>query len=314
LLWFFVCGVWKKAGTTPARRSLMSNRKRNTQNSYLFLCLPLAESVYCEKKVGSYEPSNDTQSVAQSEWVRTVMLHENSGNRDPWKLYHKNVVRFIRAHLPERKSLTWVEIGTAFGMTTDYVLSELPNVIAHVVDPCQGDYDMSDNTARVLSRYRRNGNMSGTTFSHAWASALVRQQLQQQRACRYHLYRRRSTESAVYFSNASIDVLFVDGLHTYDGVMNDLISYWPKLKAQSLLILNDWKAVWNCPCRHNRIEGRCHCAFPGVKKAGCEFLATKGLSTRIIEEGPVGTTNAAVVLGMTNQAIPRNNTCSFMGK
>ena len=241
------------------------------------------------------------------------MLLEQSGKRDPWKIYHKRVVDFIRVHFPGDTQLTWVEIGTAFGMTTDYVLSRLPNAVARVVDPLRAGYDMKDNTARVLNNYRKKGNMTFDEFSSAWAGALISQQKQQQRACRYQIHRNMSTDGAEYFANASIDVLFVDGLHTYAGVMNDLVAYWPKLKPQSLLILNDWTAIWACPCRHSTHKP-CHCAFPGVKRAGCTFLATKGLATRIVEQGPVGLTNAAVVIGIPSKAKARNGTCDAVLK
>jgi len=277
-------------------------------------CLALIPFTECNplecEKASVFRPLLDARSQANAEWVRTVMLNSHSGARDPWRLYHESVVSFIKAHFPEQPMLTWVEIGTAFGMTTDYVLKSLPNVTAHAVDPCEAGYDMADNTARVLNKYRVAGNMSSLEFSMAWASALLQQQVLQQRSCRYFLHRSRSTDGAVHFADASIDVLFIDGLHTYQGVMDDLEAYWPKLKPRSLLILNDWKAVWNCPCRNKVRERACHCAFPGVKNAGCTFLATKGLQHQVIEQGPVGTTNAAVVLGMASQAAAKKSACA----
>ena len=225
-------------------------------------------------------------------------------SRDPWKMYHTEIVSFIDAHYGNA-TLTWVEIGTAFGMTTGYVLSQLPHVVAHAIDPCEASYDLTDRTANSLNRYRRAGNMTHAEFSLAWAGALIARQQQQGRGCRYHHHLNRSTDAAGSFANGSIDVLFIDGLHTYDGVRADLEAYWPKLKHRSLLILNDWVPHWTCPC-HDSVSDRhktCGCAFPGVKKAACAFLATKGLERQIIEEGPVGMTNAAVVLGMKTRGL-----------
>ena len=96
------------------------------------------------------------------------MLARHRGRGDWWRFYHKSVVQFVRVHYPEADALlTWVEIGTAFGATTDFVLSELPNVVAHAVDPCKAGYDWSDGTAHVLNRYRTQGNMTHGEFSDA---------------------------------------------------------------------------------------------------------------------------------------------------
>ena len=244
------------------------------------------------------------------------MILANSDQHDMWKAYHQSVVSFIRAHYLEQPELTWVEIGTAFGMTTNFVLNELPRVTAHAVDPCVADYDMSDFTARKLNGYRKKRNLTRAEFSVAWASALVAHQRLQNRTCRYHLHRNFSAMGASDFPDASIDVLFVDGLHTYSGVMQDLSAYWPKLKPRSLLLLNDWKALSSCSCRRSTEERACGCAFPGVKRAGCEFLAAKGYETQIIVEGPVGITNAGVVIGMPRAGESRappgtgNGTCA----
>ena len=251
----------------------------------------------------------------QAQWVRTKMLARHRGRQDWWRYYHSDLVRFIRAHYGAEEQLVWVEVGTAFGGTTNFVLSELPHVVAHAVDPCRAGYDRTDGTAQVLDGYRRRGNMTHDEFSNAWAAALVMEQREQKRACRYHLHRKLSTEGAADFADASIDVLFVDGLHTYEGVLSDLEAYWRKLKPRSLLILNDWKPPSTCRCadcwKKARTHRCCPCAFTGVRRAGCEFLASKALETRIIEEGPVGRTNAAVVIGMQSplEVVDNNQTC-----
>ena len=280
--------------------------------------------------------STPAEYMDAAEWARENMLHRHKGGQDDYwrvcelralKVAGQNntrvvcnansvralvaLVHFIRSHFPEEPALTWVEIGTAFGMTTDYVLSRLPKVTAHAVDPCVSAYDPADDTARQLDKFRMRapGRLSRAAFSMAWAGALVAQQehrLDQHGCPRYYHHRSHSTAAAVDFADASIDVLFVDGLHTYAGALADLVAYWPKLKARSLLILNDWSAP-SCACRGAPAEDRCGCAFPGVKRAGCAFLASKGLETRIVVEGPVGPTNAAVVLGMASRA-PANRT------
>ena len=42
------------------------------------------------------------------------------------------------------------------------------------------------------------------------------------------------------FSNTSIDGVFIDGLHTKEGVENDISAYLPKVKSAGCLIFNDY--------------------------------------------------------------------------
>lgn len=147
-----------------------------------------------------------------------------------------------------------------------------------------------------MDAFRSQHNMSADMFSTAWASALVKSQ--QGSGCRYHLHKKRSVDAAEDFDPASIDVLFVDGLHTLSGVMADLEAYWPKLKARSLLFMNDYKPHPQCSCQRRRA---CHCSFPGVRAAACKFLASRGLHRSIMEEGEAGLTNALVAIGMQSK-------------
>ncbi len=39
----------------------------------------------------------------------------------------------------------------------------------------------------------------------------------------------------------TIDTLFIDGDHTYDGVMRDILCWWPKVKKGGTIIFHDYK-------------------------------------------------------------------------
>ena len=47
------------------------------------------------------------------------------------------------------------------------------------------------------------------------------------------------------FADGSVDVLFMDGLHTYSGVAGDLRAWWPKMHPHGLVIMNDMPNI-NC--------------------------------------------------------------------
>ena len=46
------------------------------------------------------------------------------------------------------------------------------------------------------------------------------------------------------FQNESIDVVYIDGDHSYDGVKNDITLYYPKLKIGGFLCGHDYSVPW----------------------------------------------------------------------
>jgi len=72
--------------------------------------------------------------------------------------------------------------------------------------------------------------------------------------------RERSAEAASAVPDESLDFVYVDGNHYYDGVQADILSYLGKLKTGGFLIFDDWN--WHDD------EGKA-----SVKQAACDFIA-----------------------------------------
>lgn len=49
-----------------------------------------------------------------------------------------------------------------------------------------------------------------------------------------------SPEAAAHFVDESVDVVFVDGDHTHDGVRGDILAWWPKLKSGGFMAGDDY--------------------------------------------------------------------------
>ena len=66
-----------------------------------------------------------------------------------------------------------------------------------------------------------------------------------------------SQNCADEIEDGSIDMLFIDNLHTYDQVIGDLHNYWSKVKVGGII------------CGHDYEE-----RFPGISKAVYEFFGS----------------------------------------
>lgn len=134
-----------------------------------------------------------------------------------------------------------VEIGTAEGVTTEYILSKIPTLKLTGIDhyPKYVDWDGNmpageKNKKDLLERVKPYKNR----YTHIYKS---------------------SNDAVTEFKDDSLDFVFVDGLHEYDQVKLDCENYWPKIKKGGLLIGHDFARI------------------QGVHKAVTEFSNKVGL-------------------------------------
>ena len=205
-----------------------------------------------------------------------------------WGSYYADTASFIRMNsLVNHRRTRIVELGTAFGGLADALLSALPLAELIAVDPFIGGYDMADETSHMYSQVARERTRAGgSSISDAWATALAYEQSHAHR-CRYALLHNTSRAAAVSFEDGSVDVLFIDGLHTYSGVAGDLRAWWPKVRSDGLIILNDMPRIM----------------FLDVTRAAVDFISGLHVLPRfyIGDIGtPPGQYNTAIVLGETD--------------
>lgn len=54
---------------------------------------------------------------------------------------------------------------------------------------------------------------------------------------------RSSVKVASAFNDRTVDLVFIDGDHSYDGVITDIYAWWPKLKRNGVMAGHDYTAV-----------------------------------------------------------------------
>jgi hypothetical protein len=136
----------------------------------------------------------------------------------------------------------------------------------------------------MVSWAQSHGN-SLDEFSMGWANGLIFDE-ESKYGCRYHLVKAFSTAAGKAFMDANIpkfDVAFLGGLHTYEGIKDDIQLYAQIVKPGGILIFNDYGSGM----------------FPGVTRAVDEFVSSLGGKDELLVGGygaPPGPTNAAIIL------------------
>jgi len=88
------------------------------------------------------------------------------------------------------------------------------------------------------------------------------------------LIRTVSAEACKQFDDNSVDVVYVDGDHTYEGVKTDIECWWPKVKPGHIL------------CGDDYVESKTGKGFPyGVIKAVQEFAQNNNLDVDVYVQG-----------------------------
>lgn len=54
------------------------------------------------------------------------------------------------------------------------------------------------------------------------------------------IIRNTSVNAARYFVNSSVDIVYIDGLHHYQGVWDDILAWWPKLRPGGIMAGHDY--------------------------------------------------------------------------
>ncbi|MGK2881698.1 MAG: class I SAM-dependent methyltransferase [Mycobacterium sp.] len=146
-----------------------------------------------------------------------------------------------------------VEVGSFLGRSTCFLAAGAEIAGQHVwaVDPWEGG------TGDPGSQNARNQ----VDVQPMFESNLRRTDLQQVVTG----LRGSAAQVAPKWTNGEISVLFIDGLHDYNGVMNDYVSFAPHLAADCRLIFDDYAPA----------------EFPGVREAVDEIAEMRGATVHV---------------------------------
>lgn len=153
----------------------------------------------------------------------------------------------ILARLPHGQC-TMVEIGVWRGENAYHILSIHPKVLMHLVDP----YTSTEYGDAYWLTGSKDSRTNQATFDATYAATKQRLAPFADRAC---LHRMRSEAFAPFVAIQSLDMVFIDGDHSYEGCRVDIETWWPKIRIGGWFGGHDYM--------HER--------FPGVTRAVDEF-------------------------------------------
>eukprot|EP00439_Symbiodinium_sp_Y106_P086628 s33_g34.t2 len=153
--------------------------------------------------------------------------------------------------LGDDRALSMAEIGVWYGNVSVHLLSEFPTLHMLLVDP----YHLR---SEGVAEDQPQG------FGEALDIGTRRTQPFRDRAT--HLLQ-HSVEAAGWVSRSSMDVVYVDGDHSYEGAASDLDAWWPILRTGGAMVGHDYTITW-----------------PGVVRAVNEFADAHGLDVNFSAE------------------------------
>ena len=120
-----------------------------------------------------------------------------------------------------------VELGVQAGVFSEALLTQWPNCsVLHLVDPWRQQAQSVD-VANVDSRgQERLFDETNSRLAHFGARARV--------------HRAFSFDAVRDFRDASLDLVYVDAVHDYEGALRDFCDWWPKLAPGGVFAGHDY--------------------------------------------------------------------------
>lgn len=147
--------------------------------------------------------------------------------RHLWRPYVKEVAKWFGD-----KKVTGAEIGVYAGGFSRQLLLRLNINMLYLIDPYHDyddigvDFTVANLQEGKIKTRKRLQHFDNVEYIYA-ASAVV----------------------AEYFSNESLDFVYIDGNHNYEAVKQDIKAWWPKVKKGGIIGGHDMNAAFLGVCR-----------------------------------------------------------------
>ena len=142
----------------------------------------------------------------------------------------------LSSYINKQNYKTMIEIGVAYGGHAYEILLNT-NIETYIgIDPYLSSYDDKDcfdNDVHLLF----NKNTKQESMDELCNKVNVRLSYFNNR---FRHIRKKSIEASKDIEDNSVDIIFIDGNHTYEAVKNDINYYWKKIKENGTLCGDDY--------------------------------------------------------------------------
>ena len=154
-----------------------------------------------------------------------ISFYEKEDKETTWE--YGIFSELINKYISQEKNLDIVEVGIARAGNVKDTIEKLGNRINSYigVDPYLSGYDDSD----IFSQK----SQVDMDFCYSYVLNKIDDD-------RFKLYRSSSEFVAPIIPDESIDAIYIDGDHTYEGVINDIILWKDKVKKGGIIVGDDY--------------------------------------------------------------------------
>jgi len=239
-LWLIIVGFWtvqqaiNKADCPPKSNNKYSMDEGTGENKNGLI------SCECEKK----------GKVDESHYIAIGLCHQRLESREKLPGYLNSIDLTGEA----------VEVGVKEGHHSLSILSKWKGKKLHMVDPWVN---------QDKKTYVDISNADDQTQEYRFQE--LKRKLELNYRGRYKLHRGYSVPVSNTFNDSSLDFVYIDARHDYEGVLEDCEAWWPKLRVGGLMAGHDF--VPDGDIREGRF---------GVQKAVKEFSNKVGVEIQTI--------------------------------
>jgi hypothetical protein len=130
------------------------------------------------------------------------------------------------------------EIGVHRGEFSKYLLINAKPSKLHLIDPWKW-FD-SEEYSQALYGGNKGGKQTNMDLRFLKVKKMLKEDIRTEKV---QIHRMLSTEAAKNIADNSLDWIYIDGDHSYKGVMDDLEHYYPKMKKGGYIIGDDYDQV-----------------------------------------------------------------------
>jgi hypothetical protein len=123
--------------------------------------------------------------------------------------------------IKQNEYISFIEVGVWEGQNIIAIAKEFPDTICYGVDPYDymeysNQLSLKDEKSHLLKSESENVYNKTLAYTKKYSN--------------FHLIRKSSSDAAKEFEQESVDLVFIDAIHSYESVKNDIDLWLPKVK------------------------------------------------------------------------------------